>query len=91
MHATQIITGHNTLNRHLAIMGIEESSICQKCGLEPETTEHLVKYCPAFADKRKDKLGEYFLTKSLDKYKLNKILTFVNATNRLMYNIQENE
>ena len=58
---------------------------------EPETTEHLVKYCPAFADKRKDKLGEYFLTKSLDKYKLNKILTFVNVTNRLMYNIQENE
>ena len=70
MYATQIITGHNTLNRHLHLMNIAETPSCEKCGEEPETIEHLIKSCPAYLQKRKQKLGEFILTKDLHEYRL---------------------
>ena len=41
MYVTQIITGHNSLKRHLNIMGIEEYPTCEKCQQEPETMKKL--------------------------------------------------
>ena len=83
MYATQIITGHNVLNRHLNIMNISENPNCEKCGQEPETIEHVIKNCPAYIQKRKQKLGEFILTKDLQEYRLDKIISFVNLTGRL--------
>ena len=83
MYTTGIITGHNTLNRHLALMNIQEESMCGKCNQEPETIEHVVRSCPAYARIRREKLGEFFLTEPLNKYRLKKVLAFVSATNRL--------
>ena len=83
MHVTQIITGHNTLNRHLALMNIKEDPICEKCEEGPETIEHLIKNCPAYHQKRYEKFGEYFLKKELHEYKLQKIISFVTSTGRL--------
>ena len=34
-----ILTGHNTLRRHLSIMRIKEDTDCDFCGV-PETSEH---------------------------------------------------
>ena len=83
MHATQIITGHNTLQRHLTLMKIQEDPPCEKCEEGPETIEHLIKNCPAYSQKRMEKLGEYFLKKELHEYKLQKIISFVSSTGRL--------
>ena len=83
MQAIQIITGHNTLNRHLSIMKIKEDPKCEKCEEGPETIEHLIKECPAYMNKRFEKFGEYFLNKNLHEYKLQKIISFVTSTGRL--------
>ena len=88
MHVTQIITGHNTLNRHLAIMKIKEDPKCSKCNEGPETIEHLIKNCPFYMQKRFEKLGEYFLERNLHEYKLQKIISFVTSTKRLEENDQ---
>ena len=85
MYATQIITGHNFLNRHLALMNVENDSMCNRCNLEPETIEHVVKSCPAYARIRREKLGEYYLTESISRYSLKKVLAFVSASNRLHF------
>ena len=83
MHVTQIITGHTTLNRHLAIMNIREDPTCEKCEEGPETIEHLIRNCPAYHQKRYEKFGEHFLEKELHEYKLQKIISFVTSTGRL--------
>ena len=55
---TQVVTGHNNLQRHLSLMFQEEQPDCKKCGLEPETTEHLIRFCPGYKDKRREAKGK---------------------------------
>lgn len=45
----QWITGHNFLNRHNHILNPDlcPEPICRKCGLEPETSSHIIIDCPA--------------------------------------------
>ena len=87
MYVTQIITGHNSLKRHLNIMGIEECPTCERCQQEPETIEHVIKYCPAYMNLRRKILGEYVLSGELSTYKLQKILNFVGQTKRLNFDM----
>jgi hypothetical protein len=35
---TGLLAGHNTLRRHLHLMGLSESPLCRKCGAEDETS-----------------------------------------------------
>jgi hypothetical protein len=35
-------TGHNTLRRHLYIMGLSNNSTCRKCGTEEEISVHIL-------------------------------------------------
>ena len=35
---TDLLTGHNTLIRHLYIVGIIDSPLCRRCGAEKETS-----------------------------------------------------
>ena len=37
-----LLTGHNTLRRHLYIMGLSNNPTCRKCGTEEETSVHIV-------------------------------------------------
>ena len=83
--ATQIITGHNTLQRHLSLMFQEETPTCQRCELEPETIEHVIRHCPAYTETRREVLGEFFLKDDLDKYKIKKIFTFMNKIKRINF------
>ena len=44
-----ILTGHNTLNRHLAIMGVILSEVCTYCDQQaPESAEHFMCTCTAY-------------------------------------------
>jgi hypothetical protein len=54
-------TGHNTLRRHLYVMGPSDNSICRKCGTEEETSIHTLCACGALAVLRHAHLGSFFL------------------------------
>jgi hypothetical protein len=56
-----LLTGHNTLRRHLHIMGLCDSPICRKCGTGEESSVHILCECEAFASLRYTYLGSFFL------------------------------
>jgi len=58
---TALLTEHNTLRRHLHIMGLCNDSICRKCGTEEETSVYILCECEALALLRHAYLGSFFL------------------------------
>ena len=44
-----LLTGHNTLRRHLYIMRLSNNPTCRKCGTEEETSVHILCECEALA------------------------------------------
>jgi hypothetical protein len=56
-----LLTGRNTLRRHLHIMGLCNDPICRKCGTEEETSVHILCDCKALALLRHAYLGSFFL------------------------------
>jgi hypothetical protein len=42
-----LLTGHNTLRRHLRIMGLSNDPTCRKCGTEEETSVYILCECEA--------------------------------------------
>jgi hypothetical protein len=55
---TGLLTGHNTLKRHLYIMGLIDSLACRRCGAE-ETSAHILRQCEALATLR-HMMGSFF-------------------------------
>jgi hypothetical protein len=58
---TGLLTGHNTLRRHLHIMGLCNDSMYRKYGTEEETSVHILCECEALASLRHAHLGSLFL------------------------------
>jgi hypothetical protein len=56
-----LLTGHNTLRRHLYIMGLSDSPLCRKCGAGEGTSAHVLCECEALATHRHFYLGSFFL------------------------------
>jgi hypothetical protein len=56
-----LLTAHNTLGRHLHIMGLCNDPMCRKCGTEEETSGHILCECEALASLRHTYLGSFFL------------------------------
>ena len=56
-----LLTGHNTLRRHLHVMGLSNNPTCRKCGTEEETSVHILCECEALASLRHTYLGSFFL------------------------------
>ena len=83
--ATQMLTGHSTLQYHLWKMKIEPEPTCEQCLEEEESVEHFLTECPAFSIPRYYTLGNMFLKqKDLPNLKVKKILEFVDRTERLL-------
>jgi hypothetical protein len=57
---TGLLTGHNTLRRHLYVMGLSNNSTCRKC-TEEETSIHVMCECESLASLRHAFLGSFFL------------------------------
>jgi len=53
-------TGHNTLRRHLYIMGLNSNPTCRKCGTEEETSVRILYECEALSSLRHTYLGSFF-------------------------------
>jgi hypothetical protein len=58
---TGLLTGHNTLGRHLQIMGLLDSPLCRKCGAGEKTSAHVLCECEGLATLRHIYLGSSFL------------------------------
>jgi hypothetical protein len=58
---TGLLIGHNTLRRHLYLMGLSDSPLCRRCGAEDETSAHILCECEALASLRHVYLGSFFL------------------------------
>jgi hypothetical protein len=56
-----LLTGHNTLRRHLHLLGLLDSSLCRKCGVKEETLAHILCECEALASRRHAHLGSFLL------------------------------
>jgi hypothetical protein len=56
-----LLTGHNTLRRHLHIMGLRDSPSCSKCDAGDETSAHVLCECAALATLRHIYLGYFSL------------------------------
>jgi hypothetical protein len=46
---TGLLAGHNTLRRHLYLLGLLDSPMCRKCGVKEETSAHILCECEALA------------------------------------------
>ena len=58
---TGLLMGHNTLRRHLYLMGLLDSPLCKKCGVRKESSAHILCECEALASLRHAHLGFFFL------------------------------
>jgi hypothetical protein len=56
-----LLTGHNTLRRHLHLLRLTDSPLCRKCGSDDETSAHVLCWCEALALLRHVHLGSFFL------------------------------
>ena len=56
-----LLTGHNTLNRHLTLLRRMDDPLCPLCKEEEDTSLHLLGNCCASAKKRCEFFGRYFL------------------------------
>ena len=54
-------TEHNTLRRHLHLLGLLDSPLCRRCRAEEETSAHILCECEVLASLRHAYLGSYFL------------------------------
>jgi len=58
---TGLLMGHNTLKRHLYLLGLLDSPLCRKCEVGEETSAHILCDCEALASLRHAYLGSFFL------------------------------
>ena len=56
-----LLTGHNTLRKHLHVMGLSNNPTCRTCGTEEETSIHILGECEALASLWRRYLGFFFL------------------------------
>jgi len=58
---TGFLTQHNTLRRHLHLIGLLDCPLCRRCGAEEETSAHILCEYEVLASLRHTYLGSYFL------------------------------
>ena len=56
-----VLTGHNTLRRHLYLLELHDSPLCSKCGVGEENLAHILCECESLASFRHVYLGSFFL------------------------------
>jgi len=58
---TGLFTGHSTLRRHLYVLRLIDSPLCRGCGVQEQTSAHILCECEALASLRHTHLGSFFL------------------------------
>ena len=76
--AAQLITGHNFMNRHQALVDKTTDPECRYCMEDDESSFHIIGDCPAFAVQRWAAFGAFTLTHPLKWSPA--VLTFIRNT-----------
>jgi ribonuclease HI len=73
------LSGHNFLRRHNNLLNRVKypSSMCRMCGLEEETSSHVIMQCEALGQLRLKVFGKHLLTE-LDNWKVKNLLKFLD-------------
>ena len=58
---TGLLTGHNTLRRHLHLIGLSDIPLCRRCGAEDDIFAQILCECEALSSLRHVYLGSFFL------------------------------
>jgi len=80
---TGLLTGHNTLRRHLHIIGLCNDPMCRKCGTEEETSVHILCECEALASLRHAYLGSFLDPEDIRELGVGAIWNFAKGTGLL--------
>ena len=79
-----LLTGHNTLRRHLYVTELSNNPTRRKCGIEKETSVHIWCGCEALASVRHTHLGSFFLNpEDIRKLSTGAIWNFAKGTGLL--------
>ena len=73
---TGLLTGHNTLRRHLHLMGLSDSPLCRRCRAEDETSAHIHYVCEVLATLRRAYLGSFLKPEDIKSISLGAIWNF---------------
>jgi hypothetical protein len=76
---TRLLTGHNTLRRHLHLMGLMYSPLCRKCGAGDEISAHILCRCEALASLRHSYLSSFLEPGDIMSITLGAIWSFTKA------------
>ena len=74
-----LLTGQNTLRRHLQPTGLSDSPLC-RCGAEDETSAYTVCECEALASLRHAYLGSFLEPEDIKNISLGAIWNFSKIT-----------
>ena len=77
---TGLLTGHNTLRRHLHLIGLSDNPLCRRCGAEDETSAHILCECEALASLRHAYLGSFLEPEDIKSISLGANWNFSKAT-----------
>jgi len=78
---TGLLTAHNTLRRHLHLLGLLDSPLCRMCGVKEETSAHILRECEALASLRHVHLASFFLgPEDINSVRLGAIYNFRKMT-----------
>jgi len=58
---TGLLTGRNTLRRHVHVIRLSDIPLCRRCGAKDETSAHILCECEALASLRHAYLCSFFL------------------------------
>ena len=75
----QIITGHNFLKRHQALVDEDDDNECRLCLEDEETSFHILAECPALAAQRLNVFGTPFLKQTSLEWTPQEIASFLRA------------
>jgi len=56
-----LLTGHDSVNRHLTLLKTEEDPMCRLCGEEYDSSLHHLGRCSAFVGKLRKWFGKHLL------------------------------
>jgi hypothetical protein len=77
---TGLLTGHNTLRRHLHLIGLSDSPLFWRCGAEEETPADILCQCEALASLRHVYLGSFLEPEDIKSINLGAIWNFSKVT-----------
>ena len=76
-----LLTGHNTLRRHLHFMGLTNSPLCRRCEAKEKTSAHILCDCEVLASLRHAYLGSFLDAEDVNTLRTG-LLNCLNARSR---------